>query len=361
MKQRHSKAQPILAPNDAADDLIARRGGVLPRGAGAAALRKARCLLPVVCAAIVCLALAACATGSSPRNPKMSTAARLQIAEAADASGDTGLAIATYTAAAADNPGDVDLQLRCADALARAGKVDEARKLLQDRLRTHPGQPDLTRALALIDLVAGRFAEAIAGLDQLLAANPGEARALVDKAVALDLQGQHTAAQSIYRQVLASTPNDAATRNNLALSLMLEGQTRQALETLAPLQSMESPPERLKMNLGILYAANGDTERSRELLGDSVSQAELVALTRALAPANADSGTISEHEGCDQWATVPSVPSNCVTGSPSRTIKRHGKIKRIIGSTSNAGSLPARSSKRIVRSSRISAVSERSP
>jgi Flp pilus assembly protein TadD len=88
--------------------------------------------------------------------------------------------------------------------------------------------------------------------------------------------------------VLASSPNDAATRNNLALSLMLEGQARQALETLAPMQSVDSSPQRLKINLGILYAANGNTERSRELLGNRVSEAELSALTHALSLSSAD-------------------------------------------------------------------------
>jgi Flp pilus assembly protein TadD len=319
-------------------------------------LRRMRCLVPPLC-----FALAACTTGSPPRNPNLSAEARLQVAEAADASGDSELAIATYTAAAADNPGNIDLQLRCADALARAGKIDEARKLLQERLRAHPNQPDLTRALALVDLVAGRLPEAIAGLDRVLALNPDDTRALVDKAVALDLQRQHAAAQSIYRQVLARSPDDATTRNNLALSLMLEGQARQALETLAPMQSMDSTPQRLKINLGILYAANGNAERSRELLGDSVSQADLLAVTHALAPASADPAKIIAQRPCDQWAMAPSVPNSCVTGSPSKTIKRHGKMKSIIGRTSRAGSLPARSSNRIMRSVRISAASVRSP
>jgi Flp pilus assembly protein TadD len=236
----------------------------------------------------VCCALAACTTGNQRANPALSAEARLQVAEAADASGDRELAISMYSAAAADNPGNVDLQLRYADALVRAGKVSEARKLLQDRLSTHPNQPGITRALALIDLVAGQPADAIAGLDQVLATNPGDTPALVDKAVALDLQGQHAAAQSIYRLVLASTPNDPATRNNLALSLMLEGQARQALDTLAPVQSMGSLPQRLRINLGILYAANGDTERSSELLGNSVSPSELSALTHALSSGNAE-------------------------------------------------------------------------
>jgi Flp pilus assembly protein TadD len=209
----------------------------------------------------------------------------MQVAEAAEAGGDIELAISMYTQAAASEPNNAALQLRCADALVRAGKVTEARQFLVERLRSRSEQPDLTRALALIDLVAGQPAQAIATLDQVLAANPGDLRALVDKAVALDLQGQHAAAQAIYQRVLAASPDDAATRNNLAVSLMLEGRTRQALETLAPLQDADGSPPRLKVNLGILYAATGNVERSRQLLGDRVSDGDLTALTHALATA----------------------------------------------------------------------------
>ena len=213
----------------------------------------------------------------------MSADARLRVAEAADSSGDSELAISMYAAAAASDPANTNLQLRCADALARRGKIDEARRLLAERLRAYPGQPDLVRALALIDLVAGQPARAITELDQILAANPGDTRALVDKAVALDLQGQHAAAQAIYQQVLTMAPNDAAARNNLALSLMLEGRTHQALETLAPMQDADGSSRRLKVNLGILYAATGNVERSRQLLGDHISDGDVSALTRALA------------------------------------------------------------------------------
>ena len=131
--------------------------------------------------------------------------------------------------AAASEPSNIALQMRCADALARYGKLAQARQILTERLRSNPGQPDLTRALALIDLIGGRPEQAIAGLDQVLAANPADLNALVDKAVALDLLGQHTAAQAIYTQVLATTPDDAATRNDLAMSQMLEGRTGEAL------------------------------------------------------------------------------------------------------------------------------------
>src|SRR5262249_38421432 len=154
-----------------------------------------------------------------------------------------------------------------------------------------PGQPDLARALAMIDLLAGQSALAITELDQILAANPGDTRALVDKAVALDLQHQHAAAQAIYQQVLTAAPNDPAARNNLAISLMLEGRTNQALETLAPMQDADGSPRRLKINLGLLYAATGNVERSRQLLGDRVSDGDVSALTRALASSASEGRT----------------------------------------------------------------------
>jgi Flp pilus assembly protein TadD len=229
-----------------------------------------------------CGALTACASINARPESTLTPEARLQVAEAADAAGDNDLAISMYTAAAASEPANIYLQLRCADALARSGKITQARRLLTEGLRTNKGQPDLIRALALVDLVAGQPAQAIAQFDQILATNPGDIRALVDKAVALDLQGQPAAAQAIYRQVLATAPNDPAARNDLAISMMLEGRIRQALDTLAPLQDAETSPPRLKVNLGILYAVDGNVERSRQLLGDRVSNEDLSALTRAL-------------------------------------------------------------------------------
>ncbi len=231
----------------------------------------------------LCCVLTACALVNPQRQPTWSAETRIQVAEAAAASGDSELAISMYYAAAESAPDNVGLQLRCADALARRGKIAEARELLSKRLQTNPGQPDLTRALALIDLVAGRLTQAIAELDQILETNPGDERAQVDKAVALDLQGHHAAAQVIYRQVLSQYPDDAATRNNLALSLMLQGRARQALETLAPMRDADASPQRLRTNLGILYAAMGNQDQSRQLLGGRISEGDLAALTRALA------------------------------------------------------------------------------
>ena len=229
-----------------------------------------------------CTVLTACASIGGQHQTALTAEAALQVAAEAEASGDSELALSTYAQAAAREPGNTELQLRYADALTRGGKISQARQLLTERLGASPRNPEFMRALALIDLITGESEKAIAGLDRVLATNPGDGRALVDKAIALDLQGQHAAAQSIYREVLAREPNDPATTNDLAVSLMLEGRTDQALELLAPLQETDDLPQRLKINLGILYAAAGHPEQSRQLLGDQVNDNELSGLTRAL-------------------------------------------------------------------------------
>lgn len=206
----------------------------------------------------------------------------MQVAAAAESAGDSDLAVSMYTAAAASEPDNVGLQLQSADGLARNGRIVEARQLLAERLRANRGQPDLMRALALVDLVADRPAQAINELDHILKGRPGDPRALVDKAIGLDLQGHHTEAQAIYRQVLAESPGDATTTNDLAVSLMLSGRTQQALETLSPMRDADGTPQKLKVNLGVLYAARGNVEQAHELLGDRVSDGELSALTQAL-------------------------------------------------------------------------------
>ena len=229
-----------------------------------------------------CTVLTACASIGGQHQTALTAEAALQLAADAEASGASELALSLYAQAAAREPGNTELQLRYADALTRGGKISQARQLLTERLGANPRNPELMRALALIDLVTGQSKEAIARLDRVLATNPGDSRALVDKAIALDLQGQHAAAQSIYREVLAREPNDPATTNNLAVSLMLEGRTGQALETLAPIQQADNLPQRLNVNLGILYAATGNLEQSRQLLGDRITDSDLAALTGAL-------------------------------------------------------------------------------
>src|SRR4051812_2691485 len=89
---------------------------------------------------VACVGLANCSSIHSQRQPNLTIESRLQVAEAADAAGNSDLAISMYTAAAASEPSNISLQLRCADVLARNGKVVQARQILTERLGSNPHQ-----------------------------------------------------------------------------------------------------------------------------------------------------------------------------------------------------------------------------
>jgi Flp pilus assembly protein TadD len=234
---------------------------------------------------VLCGVLAACAAPPSGSVGGLDADQRLQVADAAAASGDHDLALSMYQQAADSAPNDTALQLRCATGLARNGKTGAAKDLLIARLKAHPHDSDLLRGLAAIYVVTGLPSPAINELNQALAARPGDSDALLDKAVALDLAGHHAEAQVLYRQMLAQTPDDAVISNDLAVSLMIEGRTREAQAVLAPFAESDAAPDRLRINLGLIYAANGNAEAARRLLGDRLGEADVQTLTRSIASA----------------------------------------------------------------------------
>jgi Flp pilus assembly protein TadD len=241
-------------------------------------------MLPVL-SVVLCCVLAACAATPPGTMTGLDAGQRLQVADAAAASGDHALALSMYQQAADSAPNDTALQLRCATGLARNGKTGAAKDLLIARLKAHPNDSDLLRGLAAIYVVTGLPSPAINELNQALAARPGDSDALLDKAVALDLQGRHAEAQRLYRQMLARTPDDPVISNNLAVSLMIEGRTHEAQAVLAPFADSDDVPDRLRINLGLIYAANGDVEAARRLLGDRLGEADVQTLTRSIASA----------------------------------------------------------------------------
>jgi Flp pilus assembly protein TadD len=230
-------------------------------------------------AALSCLPLLACAGGDragSKSAANLSTDAQLRLAEAADVSGDKGLALSMYLAAAKNAPSDASVQLRSADALARQGQYVQAKRLLMERLQANPGQIDLTRGLALIDLVFGDQQQAIEMLDRILATKPNDVAALTDKGIALDLLRRHREAQALYRRALTIAPNDAVINNDLAMSIMLEGRVREAQQVLEPFSG--DGTHRLVTNLSILRAANRHTDQARSPADGRSGDAEVLAI-----------------------------------------------------------------------------------
>ncbi|MEJ0020210.1 MAG: tetratricopeptide repeat protein [Acetobacteraceae bacterium] len=228
--------------------------------------------------------LAACAApgGDRANGAGMNGETRLRVAEAAEGSGDRDLAVSMYTMAANEAPSDAALQLRCAEGLARNGKLDEAGTLLKRRLRESGRRPDLLGALGSIQVLAGQPAQAEATFSEVLASRPDDVRALVNKGVALDLLRRHNEAQDLYRKALALAPRDPAISNDLALSLLLSGRIEEARQALAPFRDDASLPARIRINLGILEAARGNGAEAQRLLEGSLTPTDLAMLTHAI-------------------------------------------------------------------------------
>jgi tetratricopeptide (TPR) repeat protein len=155
-------------------------------------------------------------------------------------------------------PADLDLRLRCAAALAEAGRIDRAIHLLAEGARFHAGNPRLSAKLARLLSVAGLADQAERVLHAGIAAAPDDRElrlqlaailtsdlrfdaALAELAVALRLapdnpdvhcniglvrqaQRDLPAAIKSYRRALAASPDSAQIHLNLATALLTGGE-----------------------------------------------------------------------------------------------------------------------------------------
>jgi Flp pilus assembly protein TadD len=235
-------------------------------------------------AAALCALLSGCAQppGGEADKQNMNADSRLRVALAAEQSGDRDLAISMYVAAAEQAPNDAAVLQRCAEGLARSGRLDEAAALLKRHMRSGVGRPDLMLTLGSIEVLAGQPVQADATLSEVLAARPDDVKALTNRGIALDMEKRHAEAQVLYRKALALAPGDVAISNDLALSLMLWGHSDEARTVLLPFRDVANLPERVRINLGIVEAAGGDHAGAQQLLSGSVNATDLAALTQAI-------------------------------------------------------------------------------
>lgn len=232
-------------------------------------------LLPVI-------GLGGCGMLSGDRTPEVTNAARLSVAMAAEASGDSQMALQIYATALAKDPSDTKAAVQYARALVSNRQIGLARELLSRQLAARPGQPDLSREFGTIEVMQGQAASAVPRFDVALNANPNDVRALVNKGIALDMMGQHLEAQQLYRRADALSPDDAAVRNNLAMSLMLLGRSQEAGDVMQGIAAGNGSSPRMRNNMAVVAAANGDMARARQLTAGEISDVELQSLATQL-------------------------------------------------------------------------------
>lgn len=105
---------------------------------------------------------------------------------------------------------------RQAMLLVRAGKLDEARQVLQQTATMHPTERvALGQSEAQLLRDAKRYAEALEVLESLLKSNPGNAELLYDSALVADRLDKVALVEERLRQVIALQPENAHAYNAL--------------------------------------------------------------------------------------------------------------------------------------------------
>jgi tetratricopeptide (TPR) repeat protein len=127
-------------------------------------------------------------------------------------------------------PAHVEVMHTEAIAAARAGRPDEAERLLRACVAEAPEFADVRQDLALMLLSRNRLLDAMAEVDQLLAKEPGRAGSLLLKAAICARLGRYEDAIGLYVAALAMQPGNARGWLSLGHALKTAGRLSEAID-----------------------------------------------------------------------------------------------------------------------------------
>lgn len=120
---------------------------------------------------------------------------------------------------------------------------------------------------------ANRLDEAETLLLRAQAIAPDDLQVLSERAILHDLLGQEDLAEPIYRQILERNPKQAATLNNLGVNRLLDQAYGDAIVYFRQALLLDGKSPRLKNNLAMAYALNGDEPKALRLFTETVGEA----------------------------------------------------------------------------------------
>lgn len=140
-------------------------------------------------------------------------------AQAALEKGDFASAVQFAERAVAANPNDTAMRALLGNSYFVAGRFASAEAAYRDSLTLQSGQPQLVLKLALVMIAQGKSGEALAELDAARGAlDPS------DYGLALALAGQPAMAVAVLEQAARTPGADSRVRQNLALAYALQGE-----------------------------------------------------------------------------------------------------------------------------------------
>src|ERR1700730_175155 len=235
-------------------------------------------LAPILSAGLA-LVVGACGTDIWTDSKGDAYDSSVKQADEARKSGDFDTAIPLYGRALEARPNGVEAKLGLGQAYLTVGMSSEADALFRDVLDKKSSDQTARRGLALALISMGQPTLAEQQLEAALLTDGRDYRTLNAYGVVLDMMGRHAEAQAKYRQGIELAPEYLPLRSNYGLSLAISGQPQDAIAQLAPLAASRAADGRIRQNLALAYAMNGDLESclqiSRKDLDEQRAQRQL--------------------------------------------------------------------------------------
>ncbi|MGD1021000.1 MAG: tetratricopeptide repeat protein [Verrucomicrobiia bacterium] len=173
-------------------------------------------------------------------------------------------AIKHYERALRINPDYDDAQTDLGAALAQTGKIEEAIKHFDQVLRNNPDFAEAHYNLGIVLAQTGKIEEAIKHFEEAIRIKPDDAAAHYKLGVALEQTGKTEEAIGHYEQVLRIEPDNAAAHNNLGIALMRSGRIPEAIGHFEQALRINPQYAEAHSNLGIALYQTGKREEAIE-------------------------------------------------------------------------------------------------
>jgi len=183
--------------------------------------------------------------------------AHLRLGLVMEAQGDAD-SIRELARAAELAPDDLAMQLELSNALAAAGRDNEAIPVFQHILALKPDTLEATNQLALAYQRANRVPEAITLLQTVVAAEPKNAAALTNLGMAYLQQQRAKDAVPILQRAVALAPRDATAHQDLAAADVQLSQFADAADELQIALKLDPDSPQLHYNLGLALKSQDD-------------------------------------------------------------------------------------------------------
>ncbi|MEQ1931797.1 MAG: tetratricopeptide repeat protein, partial [Parvularculaceae bacterium] len=184
---------------------------------------------------------------------------------AADPNGMDPIAAAAYWGTAYDRAPTAESAVQYSASLRKIGSTKEAAAVMQKASTRYSGNVDVSLEYGKTLVEEGRAFEAVRHLEIAADKKRGDWRALSAYGVALDQINEHELARVKYDEALRLSPDNVNVLNNKGLSYALEGDLKTAIRTLRVATSNRGGDARVRQNLALVLAINGDMREAERL------------------------------------------------------------------------------------------------